>query len=284
MTAKPPIVAQSDKTLEQASNANHKQIRFKSDRTMSVTDPDLLAVNPLEEVDNQPLGRESNQRQQLPPVKHPAPSGSEIVKAEPKPVPPPALEQNDPAKRNKWVPVAQAPATVPSGWFRDDQLFRISYRPSGHADDCIQSWIELVTRAADANTRLETKQLFQKTIEMTSIGLCRACHTVDQLPNRSFRVNWKAEYRDPAIRSFTSFAHGPHLIQPGLRDCSGCHTLDSNVRNHESFVGMDSAEVVSNFLPITKSNCISCHQANQASSGCTQCHNYHVGSRVMGTQ
>jgi hypothetical protein len=182
------------------------------------------------------------------------------------------------------TPIVRKPLIVPSGWFRNDSTFQISYRPRGHADDCLQSWIELVTQATDADTRVETKQLFEKTISMTGIGLCRTCHTVDQLPDRSFAVNWRAEYRDPSIRSFTKFAHGPHLLQPELQDCSQCHELDPLASNKESFLDIDSKHVVSNFLPIRKSDCASCHQSGRTSNSCTQCHNYHVGSQVIGSK
>jgi nitrate/TMAO reductase-like tetraheme cytochrome c subunit len=33
----------------------------------------------------------------------------------------------------------------------------------------------------------------------------------------------------------------------------------------------------SNFSPMTKSSCTSCHQPALAGAGCQQCHNYHTG-------
>ena len=179
---------------------------------------------------------------------------------------------------------SQVQAARPSGWYRNDQTFRISYRPSGHADDCLQSWIELVARTEDAPLRPETQRLFEKTISATGVGLCRTCHTLDQSSDRSFVVNWVAEYRDPSIRSFTRFAHGPHLLQPELQDCSHCHHLDSSLSNAASFLTVDASQVVSNFSPLTKSNCTSCHQQGRTNSNCTQCHNYHVGSKIIGSK
>jgi len=183
-----------------------------------------------------------------------------------------------------FTPPAANAAFKTYGWFRNDDNFSIRYRPTGHADDCLQAWIELVTKTTDANLRPETASLFERTISQTGIGLCRTCHTVDQLPDRSFAVNWVAEYRDPAIRSFTKFSHGPHLFQPELRDCSHCHEVDRLASNASSFLSSDAREVKSNFLPMTKSDCVKCHQHGRTNSHCTECHNYHVGSRVIGSK
>jgi hypothetical protein len=246
-------------------------------------DPQLLAINPLKKLMRiGEAGPESDLP--LPKVKTPPPpiaglkNISDVDVEESAKVP--VESQLSPVS----TPIVRKPLIVPSGWFRNDSTFQISYRPRGHADDCLQSWIELVTQATDADTRVETKQLFEKTISMTGIGLCRTCHTVDQLPDRSFAVNWRAEYRDPSIRSFTKFAHGPHLLQPELQDCSQCHELDPLASNKESFLDIDSKHVVSNFLPIRKSDCASCHQSGRTSNSCTQCHNYHVGSQVIGSK
>lgn len=266
------------------TNAN---IRWKNIHSDPLSEPDLLAVNPLKLVGESP----NPETPALPIIKSPRPIQAGLVNSDDDD----SLSSeddkwqsnsrtDDSASKNESVKIDRLPVVIPSGWFRNDTLFQISYRPSGHADECIQSWIELVTRVADANSRPETQQLFEKTISMTSIGLCRTCHTTDRLPDRTFTVNWQATYRDPSIRSFTRFAHGPHLIQPNLKDCSHCHTLDPESSNHESFQGFDSAMVASNFFPITKSNCVSCHQANKTSNRCTQCHSYHVGSKLTGTK
>ncbi|MFT5303315.1 MAG: hypothetical protein ACI814_004134 [Mariniblastus sp.] len=276
------------------------RIRLTNQHLDPMSDPDLLAVNPLQEINAEKTGGDasSTKKNKLATVVLPAPVATGVLLNQPTLVPHkqetdlPSVSPRGSgglASQPGVVAIARPdvdtserpPIVVPSGWFRDDKMFRISYIPSGHADACVQSWIELVTRASDANTRPETKQLFNKTLSMTSVGLCRTCHTVDQLPDRSFHVNWKAENRDPAVRSFTRFSHGPHLIQPNLQDCSHCHSMDAGIINADSFQGFDSTVAVSNFAPITKSNCSSCHSANQTNNSCTQCHSYHVGSKII---
>jgi len=93
----------------------------------------------------------------------------------------------------------------------------------------------------------------------------------------SFVVNWRPEYRDPTVGAFTKFSHSPHTLQPHLRDCSACHDMSNPVSNKDSFVSFDARETVSNFAPITKVNCVSCHHKGSTNSGCTHCHSYHVG-------
>jgi hypothetical protein len=264
-------------------------VRLKNIHADPLSDPELLAVNPLQ------LNGDSTEpaTAKMPKINKPRPTQTGLVNAddvgndvveEVDSDTPTDKPEREPFRESRFVKIDRPPVVMPSGWFRNDNLFQIGYRPSGHADNCLQCWIELVTRATDADSRPETKQLFEKTISITSIGMCRTCHTTDQLPDRSFAVNWRADNRDPSVRSFTRFAHGPHLIQPNLQDCSHCHTLDTSSSNRESFQSVDASMVVSNFLPITKSNCTSCHSANQTNNGCTQCHNYHVGSKVTGSR
>ena len=171
-------------------------------------------------------------------------------------------------------------AAAAGGWFRNDELYQISYRPAGHADEFLLNMMEMVAQVREANQSSVTAPYFKKMVSKSSVGACNDCHTVDAESSR-FLVNWKASYRDPAIRSFTHFSHGPHLIQKELADCKACHQLNSELANAHTFESFDSKEVVSNFEPITKSNCVSCHHQSGAGNSCTQCHDYHVGAKVL---
>ena len=175
------------------------------------------------------------------------------------------------------------PVISNGGWFRDDQVFQVTYRPGGHADRCIQSWTDFVAEIPDANIRTDTSSLFAKLTSASGVGKCRSCHTVDQMDDNSFRVNWEPNYRDVSFRSFTRFSHGSHVMQPMLQDCKHCHELDSQRSNKDSFISFDSSQAISNFKPIQKANCTTCHREGQTSNSCTQCHNYHIGSHVIGT-
>ncbi len=170
-----------------------------------------------------------------------------------------------------------------TNWIRDDLAFTISYRPSGHADSIVKAWSDLAGSIAMADVDLHAKPLFEEMTSMTGTGLCRSCHTVDRLADESFVFNWETKYRDPTIRSFTRFSHGPHLVLPNLADCRQCHQLNDRQSNRDSFVNFDSSQQSSNFNPLLKANCSNCHSKGRAENSCTQCHNYHVGSRVVGS-
>ena len=171
----------------------------------------------------------------------------------------------------------ESPGVTRAGWYRDDELFRVFYRPGGHEDPCVKAWSDLVSSATEANERPELQPLFEQLLSSNGIGRCATCHTVDQQSDASFVVNWRPEYRDPTVGAFTRFSHSPHTLQPHLRDCSACHDMSNPVSNKDSFVSFDASEAVSNFAPITKLNCVSCHRKGSTNSGCTHCHSYHVG-------
>ena len=277
------IVRQQEPVKQSQPAPTPLRLRLKNAHTDPLNDPDLLAINPLQKIETKtnPLARDHALPKIVTP---PSPEPGRISKSDQAEESAAATDAKVAIEASLVVEPESMPAVIPSGWFRNDRLFRLSYQPTGHADQCLQSWIELVARVSDADKRPETKPLFQETLSTTSMGMCRNCHTVDQLPNRAFSVNWGSEYRDPAVRSFTRFAHGPHMIQPHLQDCSYCHTLDETRSNHQSLHRIDATNIVSNFLPIKKSSCAECHQANQTQNGCTQCHNYHIGSRVIGSR
>lgn len=171
-----------------------------------------------------------------------------------------------------------------SGWFRNDSLMQITYRPRGHADEFISTMMDVVASTQEALENPATGPFFTRMTSKSSVGACNQCHTIDSKDLATHHVNWKPEYRNPMIRSFTRFSHGPHVTQTQLRDCTSCHAMNKEFANAHTFVNFDSTEVISNFEPIKKENCTSCHFKGGTNSGCTQCHNYHVGSKVIVNQ
>ncbi len=165
------------------------------------------------------------------------------------------------------------------GWVRDDGRFQLRYQPTGHADGTLKSWIDLVGRISVEENESDDTGLFGLLMANEGMGDCRRCHTADRQGDGRLLVNWGPEYRDPTVASFTRFSHGPHLTLPQLRDCSGCHQMNSEQGNQDSFVGFDPQEFHSNFAALTVSDCASCHRSGSTSNSCTQCHNYHVGMR-----
>lgn len=199
------------------------------------------------------------------------------------PIPSGGASQETPANATANQP---QPATVWNrdeksvvGWIRDDGNFQLRYQPTGHADETLKNWIDLVGQLSTVKTKSHADGLFGVLISNAGLGDCRRCHTADRRSDGQLSVNWQPKYRDPTVASFTRFSHGPHLTLPQLRDCSACHRLNPGQGNQDSFASFDPQEIQSNFADLTISDCAACHRSGSTSNSCTQCHNYHVGIR-----
>jgi hypothetical protein len=162
------------------------------------------------------------------------------------------LSQGTPA--DTWVPPPRLRAeerTVFGGWYRDGPL--IFYRPAGHADPLLRSWIEEVAHMdfpADV-TRSVT--------DGEGPGGCRKCHidsTGDVRWERA--VDWK--HRDDRTR----FNHRAHLGLQNEQQCALCHELSSQEAETASGVGFP-----------TIADCADCHRRDGAVMRCVSCHRYH---------
>ena len=179
-------------------------------------------------------------------------------------------------------PLTYAPAGT---WSRDDAAFAIRYRPAAHADPVLTSWLEIVASTPELDQQPLALAAFKELSSQTAPGLCVTCHSVDQTESGRLSINWRAYDRTAEPRGFTKFSHGPHLVLPQLADCTQCHAIDSRVTATATHAGWDPHRFVSEFLPISKSQCAECHTATAAGDRCQSCHNYHVegsGFRVQG--
>lgn len=270
-------LSKSEPKNEQASGPNRSPFLLVSQQFgKPLADDDWLAVNPLAGL------MKNGDKPRALSEKSTEPSQRENESA---PVAQPAV-----APSAELEPLVQALLQSPdslissnraSGWYRDDKKLQISYQATGHADPCLKSWIELAARIPTLDKRPELEPVMTKILSATGIGQCQSCHTVDRrlaepISNDGLAVNWMAEYRDPARQGFTKFSHAPHLVHSELKDCSNCHQLDPNRTNSHSFASFDSQEVISNFRPIVKSDCLQCHQQGRTNSSCMTCHHYHV--------
>ncbi len=166
------------------------------------------------------------------------------------------------------------------GWYRDDSTFALRYRPSGHADPFLKSWLDVVIEGAARDPSLAS--LIDQIAQPDSAGRCIECHTKEArsdsegAPDRSedaahgsgfARINWQPKRRDLEERSFTRYFHRPHLLQPGLDGCGSCHVSE---------LGGETPKE-GDFFAMTKETCAGCHTPEAAGDSCLTCHNYHVG-------
>ncbi len=264
-----PEVNQNANSLndENAENAISKSIEPQPE----------LGFGPLQMVNPNPPGPTPDSTQIA--DSNAKPNGNEDV--EPK-TPGPVRK---PRRKIKRLPANQMVAM--GGWYRDDATFTIAYRQAGHADSVTVNWYDFVSSIPNAKENPMYSDFTLMMTKSTSPGLCSTCHSVDRQPDHSLSFNWNASYRDISTRDFTRFSHRPHLVQGKADQCSTCHQILPGSNVMQNYLSSESEETLfdskgcaNGFAPMTKSNCVQCHNNRSKIQNCTQCHNYHVGSKV----
>jgi hypothetical protein len=164
----------------------------------------------------------------------------------------------------------------PGTWKRDDATISIRYTPTAHADPVLTSWLQLLAKTPDLEKRPLALAMFKELASATAPGLCASCHSVEPSNDRTLTVNWRAYDGTSKPRTFTKFSHGPHLLLSQLKDCTSCHVIDDTKSSAVAYANSNPHDFVSDFLPLTKQQCVQCHTARAAGEKCQQCHNYHV--------
>jgi predicted CXXCH cytochrome family protein len=170
-----------------------------------------------------------------------------------------------------------------AGWFRAKDGFTLSYRPSGHADPFLTAWFNAAGIVPSVGSGI-----LQTLATPTGPGSCGKCHTVDAIPNGAQRVNWAAARSEPNAHPFTKFSHTAHLSVMTEKGCQTCHVLNPDSKystyfqptdsTNPSSAGGDPSHFESNFAPLPKMECGTCHTPRIAGDNCLLCHNYHTGT------
>ncbi|MFN3190626.1 MAG: hypothetical protein ACE361_08895 [Aureliella sp.] len=201
------------------------------------------------------------------------------------------------------------------GWYLDRDVLTLNYMPTGHADPILEAWTEYIAmlETANATTALGEQPWLHPNQELGAIvpGSCTECHLVGSATSDQVDVTqWRAQQRPNSVRLFTKFDHTPHLSIPTVNDCKYCHRINGL---EEALDGKIDSESISKlktlmastaeerlteeqsryvhmltrvqqcthdeFSPMQRADCIACHRPGAANDGCTQCHNYHVGTQ-----
>ena len=221
-----------------------------------------------------------------------------LVNSSAKVLPKTPSSQNDIIRRN-------------NDWYLADHDHSIRYRPHGHADPLLKSWIDATVQSSslptkDRNAKQDTlDRLFRILLNPSasgtvdtkgpvSSGRCLQCHTVDKNPEtNNLHVNWKIKNPTHPQNEFTFFSHASHILTTTGETCKTCHDinqkrdLESDYLRPEFFrreasnfewVNNTNAQqtCTSGFSPIRKQACIKCHNDNLVGQNCHQCHKYHV--------
>jgi hypothetical protein len=202
------------------------------------------------------------------------------------PAAPPA--DSDPAvarPQARAAPVIGIPSDVDAeswaeygGWYRQD--YAIFYRPTGHKDKFIHSWLLLTGPQAPKGNKSPAAAVFDLLTGKDAQGSCTKCHSVDDIRGRGRLVN----FSPPSVASkqgrFTNFVHEPHFGVMENRGCLTCHNLEKGRPYLQSYEQGNPKNFASNFGAVKKELCQTCHTSSMARQDCLLCHKYHVNGVV----
>jgi hypothetical protein len=171
------------------------------------------------------------------------------------------------------------------GWYRQD--FAIFYRPTGHKDKFIFSWLFLTGPQAPKGDRSPGAAVFDVLTSKDAQGSCIKCHSVDDVRGAGRLVNFSLPKIETRRERFTSFIHEPHFGLLENRGCLTCHNLEKGRPYLQGYEQGNPKKFVSNFGAVKKELCQSCHTSGMARQDCLTCHQYHVNgvaTPVMNTK
>jgi hypothetical protein len=164
------------------------------------------------------------------------------------------------------------------GWYRQD--YAIFYRPVGHKDKFIHSWLVLTGPQAPKGDKSPAAAVFDFLTDKDTQGSCTKCHSVDDIGGRGRFVNFSPPSVETKQGRFTNFIHGPHFGIMENRGCLTCHNLEKGRPYLKSYEQGNPQDFVSNFGAVKKDLCQSCHTSSMARQDCLLCHKYHVNGVV----
>jgi tetratricopeptide (TPR) repeat protein len=160
------------------------------------------------------------------------------------------------------------------GWYRED--FAIRYRPTGHADQFLQAWLDFAGRAYGSNQRDRLTPVFDELASTIAVGRCTKCHSVDTEAGAKI-VNWHPFDPNAINNRFTNYSHKPHIELIGTKTCAKCHELRQTESGFlKTYEGGDPVNYTPNFKYFDKALCAACHSQQSEWETCTLCHGYHV--------
>lgn len=164
------------------------------------------------------------------------------------------------------------------GWYRQD--YAIFYRPTGHKDKFITTWVRLTGPYAPKGDTGAAAAVFDALTGKDAQGACTKCHSVDDVPGQGRLVNFSPPSTESKRGRFTNFVHEPHfgLLEP--KGCLACHGLEKGSPYLKSYEQGNPLSFASNFSAVKKDLCQGCHTTGMARQDCLLCHSYHVDGAI----
>jgi hypothetical protein len=164
------------------------------------------------------------------------------------------------------------------GWYRQD--YAIFYRPTGHKDKFMYTWLFLTGPQAPRGDRSPAAAVFNSLSNKDAQGACTKCHSVDDIRGGGRSVNFSPTSAGSKQGRFTNFIHEPHFGILENRGCLTCHNLERDSPYLQSYAGGNPKNFVSNFGAVDKDLCQTCHTSGMARQDCLLCHKYHVNGVI----
>jgi hypothetical protein len=164
------------------------------------------------------------------------------------------------------------------GWYRQD--YAIFYRPIGHKDKFIYSWLSLTGPKAPKGDKGPAAAVFELLTNKDAQGSCTKCHSVDDIRGKGRLVNFSPPTVESKQGRFTNFIHEPHFGIMENRGCLTCHALEKARPYLKSYEQGNPQNFASNFGAVKKDLCQTCHTSSMARQDCLLCHKYHVNGVI----
>ena len=158
------------------------------------------------------------------------------------------------------------------GWYRGDDSFSIYYRPTGHADQFMQAWLNNTVSAESDSA----KAVFTLLSDKEAPGVCMKCHSISE-KNGKLKMNWMSHRPQPFERRRVDFRHSAHFSLTSKDGCATCHKLDLKADFMSAYDDNKVVNFSSSFTDIKRNTCLTCHTPSRAGDSCLGCHNYHIG-------
>ena len=161
------------------------------------------------------------------------------------------------------------------GWYRQD--YSILYKPTGHADTFLKAWLDFSAIRFSKTEGNLAVPVFAELTGKDAQGQCSKCHSVDATKQQARVIKWTPSSTDTSESLFTFFSHEPHLgVVSAQKGCLTCHEMSSAKGYLDTYKANDPKKFVSNFAPVKKETCASCHGKKEVRQDCVLCHKYHV--------
>lgn len=164
------------------------------------------------------------------------------------------------------------------GWYQQDHA--VFYRPVGHKDKFIVSWLKLTEPQVPPGASTPAAAVFEALTAKDAQGSCVKCHSVDRVESRGRYVNFSPLTAAAQDARFTRFTHEPHFGVTTKRGCLTCHEMQKGQPYLKSYEQGDPTIHAPQFGTVAKETCQTCHASGMARQDCLLCHTYHVGGVV----